>query len=211
MAEPLKNEENLSSADSLTFPLREGRHVCRGRFPAARTGKRLQKNRLQKTILISSLLLTALLPGAYAQSASSKLHVGTVNVGFPESHADPRPLALDGTGEDYVRQLRFECRRHQSLFRARRQNRSVRAAPGSRRRGRGFRLAGDRANIRRPLESETFEIYSDKAVYLPEPSRPSGGEMTFTGHVKVITKSGFFAGPSTSTVESATVLLGNSA
>ena len=64
------------------------------------------------------------------------------------------------------------------------------------------------AHIRQPLQSEEFDVYSDRAVYTPDMSRPSGGAIKFTGHVKVITKSGFLAEPSLSTFETATVLLG---
>ena len=62
----------------------------------------------------------------------------------------------------------------------------------------------------RPLESQTYEIRSDHAVYTPDDTRPSGGKMVFTGHVTVITNSGFLAEPSVSTFDTkpVTVLLG---
>ena len=43
---------------------------------------------------------------------------------------------------------------------------------------------------------------------MPDTSRPSGGTLKFTGHVQVITKSGFLAEPSVSTTDTATILLG---
>ncbi len=64
------------------------------------------------------------------------------------------------------------------------------------------------AHIRRPLDSVAFEIYSDRAVYRRDLSRPSGGVLTFTGQVKVITKSGFLAVPSVTTTDKAEILLG---
>lgn len=64
------------------------------------------------------------------------------------------------------------------------------------------------AHIRRPLESEAYEIEADKAVYTPDTSRPGGGAMRFTGNVKVTSRSGFLAEPSISTTDRATVLLG---
>ena len=66
------------------------------------------------------------------------------------------------------------------------------------------------AHIRRPLQSESFEVTSDRAVYTPDSSRPSGGTVKFTGRVKVVTQSGFLAEPSVSTFETATFLLGAS-
>ena len=162
---------------------------------------------MQKTILIISLLLTTLLPGAYAQSASSRLNVGTVNVDFQKATLTPGLWHLMGQATITSDNYDLNAADIKVYF-----------APGSKTGASGLRQAvaeggtspGSQviAHIRRPLESETYEIYSDKAVYLPEPSRPSGGRMTFTGHVKIITKSGFFAAPSVSTFDSAIVLLG---
>lgn len=64
------------------------------------------------------------------------------------------------------------------------------------------------AHIRQPLQSQAYEIFADHAVYLPDLSRPGGGRMDFTGHVKVIADSGFLAEPSVSTTEQATILMG---
>ncbi len=64
------------------------------------------------------------------------------------------------------------------------------------------------ANIRQPLQGQAYVITADHAVYLPDNSRPGGGSMTFTGHVKIVTKSGFLAEPSVSTTDRATLLLG---
>jgi lipopolysaccharide export system protein LptA len=65
-------------------------------------------------------------------------------------------------------------------------------------------------HIKRPLESQAYEIKSDHAVYTPDDTRPSGGKMVFTGHVIVVTNSGFLAEPSVSTFDTkpVTVLLG---
>ena len=49
-------------------------------------------------------------------------------------------------------------------------------------------------HVRRPLQSEAFEILSDHAVYVPDKARPGYGQMDFTGHVTVNTRSGFWTG-----------------
>ena len=168
-----------------------------------------------KTLLIGSLLigslLTALLVGVYAQSDTAKIHVGTVNVDFDKAMLNPGFLHLMGhakiTSDDYdlyaadIKLYSAPAGKTESKTGASGLRQAVAeggAAPESQ----------VIAHIRQPLQSETFEIYSDRAVYLPDNTRPSGGTMKFTGHVKVITKSGFFAEPSVSTFESATVLLG---
>ena len=51
------------------------------------------------------------------------------------------------------------------------------------------------AHVKQPLEGKDVEIFADHAVYVPENSRPGGGRIDFTGHVKVIGMSGFLAGP----------------
>ena len=161
---------------------------------------------MQKTFLIG-LLLTALLPAVYAQSDTAKIHVGTVHLDFDHSTTNPGFTDLIGhvkiTSDDY------------DLYAA---DIKVYSAPGSKTAASGIQRAvavggavpGSQviAHIRQPLQSEEFEIDSDRAVYLPDHTRPSGGTMKFTGHVKVITKSGFLAEPSLSTFESVTVLLG---
>ncbi len=54
-----------------------------------------------------------------------------------------------------------------------------------------------------------MEIRADHAVYVPDLSRPGGGSITFTGHVKMIlTNPGALVGDSTSTMDQAVVLLG---
>ena len=65
------------------------------------------------------------------------------------------------------------------------------------------------ATIRQPLQGQEYVIHADHAVYLPDSSRPGGGSMTFTGHVNIVTRSGFLAGPSVSTTDQATLLLGS--
>ena len=167
----------------------------------------MHRNGLHKTILIISLLLTAFLPGAYAQSASSKLNVGTVNVDFQKATLTPGLWHLMGqatiTSDNY--DLNAE-------------DIKVTFAPGGKTGVSGLReavavggTAPDAqviAHIRQPLQSASYEIHSDRAVFLPDTSRPSGGTLKFTGHVKVITKSGFLAAPSLATTDTATVLLG---
>lgn len=64
------------------------------------------------------------------------------------------------------------------------------------------------AHVRQPLQGQAYQIFADHAVYSPDASRPAGGRMEFTGHVKVITDSGFLAEPSVSTMDRATILIG---
>lgn len=69
-------------------------------------------------------------------------------------------------------------------------------------------------HLRRPLESQSYEIQADHAVYTPSPPPKPGeassetGRMDFAGHVRVVTRSGLLAEPSVSTTDRATVLLG---
>ena len=64
------------------------------------------------------------------------------------------------------------------------------------------------ADIRRPLESQAFHIVADLAVYTPDPTRPGGVTLKFTGHVVITTASGFLAEPSVTTTDYATLRLG---
>ena len=64
------------------------------------------------------------------------------------------------------------------------------------------------AHIRQPLQGQSYQIFADHAVYLPDASRPGGGQMEFQGHVKVVTNSGFLTEPSVSTTDHATILMG---
>lgn len=169
----------------------------------------MQTNRLQntRTLLLAGALLTALLTDAYAQTDTTKIHIGTVHLDFDKSKADPAFTDLNGhvkiTSDNY------------DLYAA---DIKLYSAPGAIAGASGIQRAvaeggatpGSQviAHIRQPLQSEEFEIDSDRAVYLPDHSRPSGGSMKFTGHVKVITNSGFLAEPSILTTDTATVLLG---
>ncbi len=156
-------------------------------------------------------LLTALMPALYAQTDTTKIHIGTVHLDFDKSKSDPAFTDLIGhvkiTSDNY------------DLYAA---DIKLYSAPGSKTQTSDIQSGIQRAvaeggatpgsqviaHIRQPLQSEEFEIDSDRAVYLPDHSRPSGGTMKFTGHVKVITKSGFLAEPSVLTTDTATVLLG---
>jgi len=69
------------------------------------------------------------------------------------------------------------------------------------------------ADVRRPdalnpSNGQTFHIVADHAAYVPDRSRPNGVKIDFTGHVKVTTTSGFLSGPSVTTTDRATILLG---
>ena len=165
---------------------------------------------MQKTSLkiVLGLLLPAALAGVlWAQSGTAKLSVGKVDLTFDAATYNPELLHLMGhakmTSENY------------DLYAA-----DIKAytLPGSKSGASGLQQAiaeggavpGTQviAHIRQPLQSEEFDAYSDRAVYTPDATRPSGGAIKFTGHVKVISKSGFLAEPSLSTFETATVLLG---
>ncbi len=163
---------------------------------------------MQKTIWISLLLLAALVPAVHAQTdATTTIHVGKVDMDYDKATLGPSFAHLIGhvkiTSEDY------------DLSAA---DIKLYSTPGSKSAASGLQRAvaesgsvpGSQvvAHIRRPLQSEEFEIDADRAVDLPGPSRPRGGSMKFTGHVKVITKSGFLAEPSLTTTDTATVLLG---
>ncbi len=164
-----------------------------------------------RPFLLAGALLTALLSGVYAQTDAAKIHIGTVHLDFDKSTGSPAFTDLTGhvkiTSDDY------------DLYAA---DIKLYSAPGSKTGASGVQSGIQRAvaeggatpgsqviaHIRQPLQSEDFEINSDRAVYLPDHTRPSGGTMKFTGHVKVITKSGFLAEPSVLTTDTATVLLG---
>lgn len=66
------------------------------------------------------------------------------------------------------------------------------------------------AHIKQPLEGKDVEVFSDRAVYVPDYSRPAGGRIDFTGHVKVVGMSGFLAGPAPADFQNGpvTILLG---
>ncbi len=169
---------------------------------------------MQKTIytglLGATLFAASLLPGTLVQSSTSQNtaapKIGTVNVDFDKAVLNPEQWHLTGhakiTSEDY------------DLTSA---DIKVFFTPGAKT-GSGLREAvavggavpGAQvvAHIRQPLQSASYTINSDRAVYQPDISRPSGGTLKFTGHVKVITKSGFLAEPSVSTTDTATILLG---
>lgn len=163
---------------------------------------------MQKTSLLGILLWAGLLPGTLAQSDTSKVHVGTV-------HADWDSL----TGTSDLLHLKGHAKIAADDYDLYADDITLRGTPGGKPGASGLQEAvavggavpGSQviAHIRRPLESESSEIDSDRAVYQPDKSRPGGGKMTFTGHVKVITKSGFLAEPSVTTFdEGVTFLLG---
>ena len=66
------------------------------------------------------------------------------------------------------------------------------------------------AHIKQPSPGEEFKVFADHAVYVPDYSRPGGGRIDFTGHVKVVGMSGFLAGPAPGDFENGpvTILLG---
>lgn len=169
--------------------------------------------RTRKTIFAAFLLAVplsaCLLPSGYGQSDAPNLHVGNIQASWTGSLSGTPAFAhMKGqvrvTSDDY------------DLYA---DDIKLYSAPGGKSGASGLQQAiavggavpGSQvvAHIRRPLESESSEINADRAVYLPDKSRPSGGKMTFTGHVKVTTKSGFLAEPSVTTFDDGvTFLLG---
>lgn len=167
---------------------------------------------MQKTFFLALLLGALLLPGTQAQTGSSQSgtaapKIGTVNVDFDKAVLNPEQWHLTGhakiTSQDY------------DLTSA---DIKVFFTPGAKTGVSGLREAvavggavpGTQvvAHIRQPLQSTSYTVSSDRAVYQPDTSRPSGGILKFTGHVRVITKSGFLAEPSLATTDEAIVLLG---
>lgn len=161
---------------------------------------------MQKTVL-TVLLLAALLPADAQSAGPPKASLGTVQASWDKLTETPGLLHLMGhariTSADY------------DFYAA---DIKVTSTPGAKTGTSGIKEAvavGGAApetqvvaHIRQPLQSTSYTINADRAVYQPDLSRPSGGFLKFTGHVKVITKSGFLAEPSVSTTDTATILLG---
>ncbi len=172
------------------FHLTVGRHFQR-RFRAA----------------LGVLLLAFCLLIVHAQSDTSKPSVGTVNVDFDKAVLNPEQWHLTGHAKIASEDYDLTSADIKVLF-----------TPGAKSGVSGLREAvavggavpGAQvvAHVRQPLQSASYEIHSDRAVYQPDTSRPSGGLLKFTGHVQVITKAGFLAEPSVSTTDTATILLG---
>ena len=60
----------------------------------------------------------------------------------------------------------------------------------------------------RPSGGQAFHVVADHVAYVPENTRPGGVRVNFTGHVRVTTTAGFLSGPSVTTTDQATILLG---
>ena len=164
----------------------------------------MQRTVIAPFLLVSALFWAALPLGTYAQNDTSKPNVGTAKIYADKTISTPTLVHLVGhasvTSENY------------DLLAA-----DIKAyLPSGSRAGAGVKEAVAEgkpglqviAHIRQPLQSASYTINSDRAVYQPDMSRPSGGSLKFTGHVKVITKLGFLAEPSVSTTDTATILLG---
>ena len=167
---------------------------------------------MQKTIYTgllmgAALFGAALLPRTHAQSDTSKPSIGIINVDFDKAVLNPEQWHLTGhakiTSQDYdltsadIKVL-FTPSAKAGVSGLREAVAVGGAVPG----------AQVVAHIRQPLQSASYEVHSDRAVYQPDTRRPGGGTLKFTGHVQVITKSGFLAEPSVSTTDTATILLG---
>lgn len=167
----------------------------------------MQKNILPVLSLGAILFWAALLPGIHAQSDASKSSVGTINIAADKASLNSTVVHLIGhakiVSENY--DLYAADIKVLSSSGAKQGSSNVRQAIAE-----GGATPGTQVvtHIRQPLQSALFTISSDRAVYQPDNSRPSGATLTFTGHVQVITKSGFLAEPSVSNTDTATILLG---
>ena len=167
----------------------------------------MQKPILTVLPLCAALLWAALLPRTHAQSDAPVSKVGTVNVNFDKAVLNPEQWHLTGHAKITSQDYDLTSADIKVLF-----------TPGAKAGVSGLREAvavggavpGAQvvAHIRQPLQSASYEVHSDRAVYQPDTRRPGGGTLKFTGHVQVITKSGFLAEPSVSTTDTATILLG---
>lgn len=164
---------------------------------------------MQRTVVASFLLVFALFwaalpPGTRAQNDTSKLNIGTAKIYADKTISTPTLVHLVGhasvTSENYDF-LAADIKAYLPSGGSGGAGVKEAVAEGSP----GLQVI---AHIRQPLQSASYTITSDRAVYQPDVSRPSGGSLKFTGHVKVITKSGFLAEPSVSTTDTATILLG---
>ena len=161
---------------------------------------------MHKRLLLLIPLLLVLSPAARAQNNAAP-HIGKVDVRFDEASLTPGAYHLTGhvvmTSDDYDLTAEDVKIVSSPASNTKKAASSIRQATAT-----GTPAKQVVAHIRRPLESETYEIYADRAVYQPDSSRPAGGSLTFTGNVKEVIKSGFFAEPSIGTFDHATVLLG---
>ncbi|MGI4791406.1 MAG: hypothetical protein ACRYFS_21470 [Janthinobacterium lividum] len=182
---------------------------------------------MHKTILAGSLVLTTLLTGVYAQSEKTKpagapqSKIGKVNVDFQKATLNPSLWHLMGnakiTSNDYdliaadikISFMPGTKTKPSALSQAVAEGG---VAPNSQvlTHIRQLLKSTDPAlkSSAKPQQSVSYEIFSDQAVYLPVRTRPGGGKINFTGHVKIITTSSSLTEPSISTFESASVLLG---
>ncbi len=172
---------------------------------------------MQKTIYIGllpglALLWAGPLPETLAQSDASAAKVGTakigtVNVDFDKAVLNPQLWHLTGHAKITSENYDMTAADIKVLF-----TRGAKTNVSDLREAVAVGGAAPEsqvvAHIRQPLQSESYTIHADRAVYQPDVSRPSGGTLKFTGHVQVITKSGFLAGPSVTTTDAATIVLG---
>ena len=159
---------------------------------------------MQKTIWTGILLWAMLLPGAYAQNDTAAPKIGTVNVDFDKAVLNPALWHLTGHAKITSDNYDLAAADIKVTF-------ASGAKPGVSGLREAVAVGGDTqviAHVRQPLQSTSYTVNSDRAVFSPDTSRPSGGTLKFTGHVKIITKSGFLAVPSVSTTDTATILLG---
>lgn len=159
-------------------------------------GGLLSRNHVAIAIVLVSLLVVLAPLTVSAQKAGgapSSLKIGAVDVtfgGFSLKGTQGRFSAgvkmtsaqYDLTAEDVQAALTSPQSGHSGLARA--------TAEGSR-----VKKTQVIAHIKRPLQSEEFRIAADHAIYVPDYSRRDGGRIDFTGHVTVLSTSGFLAGP----------------
>ncbi len=162
------------------------------------------------TLIFTGAFAALTLLPLFAQSdpdkPSSRVAVGTVNVDFEYGKLTPGLWHLTGRVKMTTENYDLAGEDLKVVFAAGKSGASALAKATAE----GNPATGQQviATIRQPLQGQAYVITADHAVYTPDPSRPGGGAMNFTGHVKIVTKSGFLAEPSVSTTDHATILLG---
>lgn len=164
------------------------------------------------SVALSAALGLALSPALPAQTGASAPKSGGLKIGtvvFDARSAQYRPGLLHLSGQVKITSADYDLAGEDiKLF-------STQPSGGGKATLKNAVVEGDPAagkqvvaHIRQPLQGQAYEIFADHAVYAPDNSRPGGGRMDFTGHVKVITNSGFLAEPSVTNTDHATILMG---
>lgn len=128
-----------------------------------------------------------------AAPPASSLKIGAVNIGFGG-------FSLKGSQGRFSSGVRLTSAQYdlaaedvQAVFASRQSGHS--GLTGATAEGSRAKKTQVIAHVKQPLQGDAFEIHADHAIYVPEYGRPDGGRIDFTGHVTVLSTSGFLAGP----------------